>query len=87
MREPSRAQPREIDYALFNVSRLRDQLAASIAVDKSIARALAKAGGALVFAGAMVIIELAALVVVVDRSWPPEGWRQRTTSPSVSRST
>jgi len=53
-----------IDYALFILSRHREQLADQEAdVEDSIARAVATAGGAVVFAGATVIIALAALAV------------------------
>ncbi|MFI1358665.1 MMPL family transporter [Streptomyces sp. NPDC020898] len=53
-----------IDYALFLISRHREQLADLEAdVEESIARAVATAGGAVVFAGATVIIALAALAV------------------------
>ncbi|WAU81559.1 MMPL family transporter [Streptomyces sp. Qhu-G9] len=53
-----------IDYALFILSRHREQLADPEAdVEDSIARAVATAGGAVVFAGATVIIALAALAV------------------------
>ncbi|MGW7299496.1 MMPL family transporter [Streptomyces sp. NPDC054829] len=53
-----------IDYALFIISRHREQLAdPDRDVADSIARAVATAGGAVVFAGATVIIALAALAV------------------------
>ncbi|MGW4649586.1 MMPL family transporter [Kitasatospora sp. NPDC004289] len=53
-----------IDYALFIISRHREQLADPEAeLDDSIARATATAGSAVVFAGATVIIALAALAV------------------------
>jgi RND superfamily putative drug exporter len=53
-----------IDYALFLISRHREQLAdPDQDVEDSIARAVATAGGAVVFAGATVIIALAALAV------------------------
>ncbi|OPG05460.1 hypothetical protein B1R27_21135 [Streptomyces sp. GKU 895] len=53
-----------IDYALFIISRHREQLAEPDQdVEDSIARAVATAGGAVVFAGATVIIALAALAV------------------------
>ncbi|MEU6353011.1 MMPL family transporter [Streptomyces sp. NPDC047072] len=53
-----------IDYALFIISRHREQLAdPEQDVEDSIARAVATAGGAVVFAGATVIIALAALTV------------------------
>ncbi|KUN22141.1 hypothetical protein AQJ23_29290 [Streptomyces antibioticus] len=53
-----------IDYALFIISRHREQLAdPDQDVEDSIARAVATAGGAVVFAGATVIIALAALAV------------------------
>ncbi|MFJ9516894.1 MMPL family transporter [Kitasatospora sp. NPDC101801] len=53
-----------IDYALFIISRHREQLADPDAdLDDSIARAVATAGSSVVFAGATVIIALAALAV------------------------
>ncbi|WP_329333676.1 MMPL family transporter [Streptomyces sp. NBC_00663] len=53
-----------IDYALFIISRHREQLAdPEQDVEDSIARAVATAGSAVVFAGATVIIALAALAV------------------------
>ncbi|MFF3934881.1 MMPL family transporter [Streptomyces phaeofaciens] len=53
-----------IDYALFIIARHREQLAdPEQDVEDSIARAVATAGGAVVFAGATVIIALAALAV------------------------
>ncbi|MGW3421096.1 MMPL family transporter [Streptomyces phaeochromogenes] len=53
-----------IDYALFILSRHREQLAdPDTDVEESIARAVATAGSAVVFAGATVIIALAALAV------------------------
>ncbi|WP_225095983.1 MMPL family transporter [Streptomyces sp. CoH27] len=53
-----------IDYALFIISRHREQLAdPEQDTEDSIARAVATAGGAVVFAGATVIIALAALAV------------------------
>ncbi|MFE9912029.1 MMPL family transporter [Streptomyces clavifer] len=54
-----------IDYALFIIARHREQLAAdsSLSIEESSARAGATAGSAVVFAGATVIIALAALTV------------------------
>ncbi len=52
-----------IDYALFILSRHRDQLAAGMAVEESVARAVATAGSAVVFAGLTVMIALAGLAV------------------------
>ncbi|MDO5729148.1 MAG: MMPL family transporter [Actinomycetaceae bacterium] len=52
-----------IDYALFIVSRHRDQLAEGLSVAESIPRAIATSGGAVLFAGTTVVIALAALVV------------------------
>ena len=40
-----------IDYALFIVSRHRDQLRTGMAVEESVARAVGTAGSAVVFAG------------------------------------
>ncbi len=52
-----------IDYALFILSRHRDQLAAGMDVEESVARAVATAGSAVVFAGLTVIIALVGLGV------------------------
>ena len=52
-----------IDYALFIVFRHRDQLHRGMAVDESIAHAMATSGSAVVFAGATVIVALLALLV------------------------
>ena len=52
-----------IDYALFIVSRHRDQLRDGMAPEESVARAVATAGSAVVFAGLTVIIALAGLAV------------------------
>ncbi len=52
-----------IDYALFIVSRHRGQLAGGMGVEESIARSLATAGSAVIFAGATVMIALCGLVV------------------------
>ncbi|WIM97011.1 MMPL family transporter [Actinoplanes oblitus] len=52
-----------IDYALFILSRHRDQLRAGLPVADSIARATATAGSAVVFAGLTVVIALVGLVV------------------------
>ncbi|MYZ08101.1 MMPL family transporter [Streptomyces sp. SID2999] len=53
-----------IDYALFVISRHREQLAdPDVGWEESIARATATAGSAVVFAGATVVIALAALAV------------------------
>jgi RND superfamily putative drug exporter len=53
-----------IDYALFIVSRHRQQLAAGLEPAESVARAIATAGSAVVFAGVTVLIALVGLVVV-----------------------
>ena len=50
-----------IDYALFIISRHRDQLATGMDVEESAARAVATAGSAVVFAGLTVIIALVGL--------------------------
>ena len=50
-----------IDYALFIISRHRDQLAAGMDVEESAARAVGTAGSAVVFAGLTVIIALIGL--------------------------
>jgi RND superfamily putative drug exporter len=52
-----------IDYALFLLSRHRDQLADGLPVEESIARATATAGSAVVFAGLTVVIALLGLFV------------------------
>ncbi|PUB27618.1 RND superfamily putative drug exporter [Promicromonospora sp. AC04] len=52
-----------IDYALFLLSRHRDQLAEGLEVEESIARATATAGSAVVFAGLTVVIALLGLSV------------------------
>lgn len=52
-----------IDYALFIVSRHREQLGTGLAVDESIARSTATAGSAVVFAGLTVMIALVGLGV------------------------
>ena len=52
-----------IDYALFLLSRHRDQLAEGLEVEESIARATATAGSAVIFAGLTVIIAVAGLSV------------------------
>ncbi|NLT53767.1 MAG: MMPL family transporter [Actinomycetales bacterium] len=53
-----------IDYALFILSRHRGQLATGAPVRESIARSVATAGNAVVFAGATVIVALCGLAVV-----------------------
>ena len=53
-----------IDYALFIVFRHRTQLATGMAVEDSVARSVATAGSAVIFAGTTVIIALCGLVVV-----------------------
>lgn len=52
-----------IDYALFIVSRHRDQLAEGFSVEESIPRAIATSGAAVLFAGTTVVIALLALFV------------------------
>lgn len=52
-----------IDYALFILSRHRDQLGEGLEVEESIARATATAGSAVVFAGITVVIALLGLAV------------------------
>ncbi|MFI9484796.1 MMPL family transporter [Promicromonospora sp. NPDC052451] len=52
-----------IDYALFIVSRHREQLGTGLSVPESIARATATAGSAVVFAGLTVMIALVGLGV------------------------
>ncbi|TAK68178.1 MAG: MMPL family transporter [Actinomycetota bacterium] len=52
-----------IDYALFLVTRHRDQLTSGMPVRESIARAVATSGSAIVFAGTTVVIALLALSV------------------------
>jgi RND superfamily putative drug exporter len=53
-----------IDYALFIVTRHRQNMAEGYSVEESAARANATAGGAVVFAGVTVVIALAGLSVV-----------------------
>ncbi len=53
-----------IDYALFIVTRHRQDLAEGLEVEEAAARANATAGGAVVFAGITVVIALAGLSVV-----------------------
>jgi RND superfamily putative drug exporter len=52
-----------IDYALFILSRHRDQLAAGMAVEESAARSVGTAGSAVVFAGLTVVIALVGLSI------------------------
>ena len=52
-----------IDYALFIVSRHRRLLAEGLEPNESVARAVATAGGAVVFAGTTVVIALCSLAV------------------------
>lgn len=52
-----------IDYSLFVVTRHRQQLAEGMEVRESVARAVATAGGAVVFAGATVTIALCSLLL------------------------
>jgi len=53
-----------IDYALFIVTRHRQNLAEGHSIEEAAARANATAGGAVVFAGITVVIALAALAVI-----------------------
>jgi RND superfamily putative drug exporter len=53
-----------IDYALFVVTRHREQVRDGQSYDESIARAVATSGGAVVFAGSTVMIALLSLAVV-----------------------
>ncbi|GAA1924563.1 MMPL family transporter [Nocardioides marmoribigeumensis] len=52
-----------IDYALFIAARHRAQLAEGMEVEESVARSVATAGSAVIFAGATVIVALCGLVV------------------------
>ncbi len=52
-----------IDYALFILSRHRDQLSTGMDVEESAARAVGTAGGAVVFAGLTVVIALVGLSI------------------------
>ncbi|MFT3859967.1 MMPL family transporter [Micropruina sp.] len=52
-----------IDYALFIVSRHRDQLSEGLEAEESTARAVATAGSAVVFAGLTVIVALVGLSI------------------------
>ena len=74
-----------IDYSLFIVTKHRSQVAQGMEVRESIARAIATAGGAVLFAGGTVAISLLALVVagipLVPRSatrlrsrWSSRSW-------------
>ena len=53
-----------IDYALFIMSRHRENLVAGMDVRESVGRSLATAGGAVVFAGSTVVIAMLGLIVV-----------------------
>lgn len=53
-----------IDYALFVMSRHRENLVAGMDVPESIGRSLATAGGAVVFAGSTVVIAMLGSIVV-----------------------
>jgi RND superfamily putative drug exporter len=53
-----------IDYALFVITRHRQNIAEGIEVEEAAARANATAGGAVVFAGMTVVIALASLAVM-----------------------
>jgi RND superfamily putative drug exporter len=53
-----------IDYALFILSRYRENLTLGLRPEEAIARANATAGGAVVFAGATVLIALSSLTVI-----------------------
>ena len=53
-----------IDYALFIMSRHRENLVAGMDVAESIGRSLATAGGAVVFAGSTVVIAMLGLTVL-----------------------
>ena len=52
-----------IDYALFLAARHRDQLGEGMEVEESVARSVATAGSAVIFAGVTVVIALCGLVV------------------------
>ncbi|MBW3088216.1 MMPL family transporter [Bifidobacterium sp. 82T24] len=52
-----------IDYALFLISRHRDQLTQGLDVEESVARSVATAGSAVIFAGLTVVIALLGLSV------------------------
>ena len=60
-----------IDYALFIISRHRDQLATGMEVEESAARAVGTAGSAVVFAGLTVVIALVGLSI--RRASVPDG--------------
>jgi len=53
-----------IDYALFIVTRHRQHLAAGLAVDEAVARAMATSGQAVIFAGLTVMIAILGLALV-----------------------
>jgi RND superfamily putative drug exporter len=76
-----------IDYALFVVSRYREERARGHAPDEAAGLAVGTAGSAVVFAGLTVVIALAGLSVVgipilAKRAWPPPA---RSPSPLSSR--
>ncbi|WP_332642357.1 MMPL family transporter [Aeromicrobium sp.] len=52
-----------IDYALFIISRYREELSEGVSAEESTARAIATAGSAVIFAGATVMIALVGLSV------------------------
>ncbi|MDX6325567.1 MAG: putative drug exporter of the superfamily, partial [Nocardioidaceae bacterium] len=52
-----------IDYALFLISQHQDQIAAGVPIAESIPRAVATAGGAILFAGSTVVVALLSLRV------------------------
>jgi uncharacterized membrane protein YdfJ with MMPL/SSD domain len=52
-----------IDYALFLITRHQDQLRSGVAMEDSIARAVASSGSAIVFAGSTVVVALVSLRV------------------------
>ncbi|MDI3089677.1 MMPL family transporter [Priestia megaterium] len=53
-----------IDYALFILSRYRQQLAEGVEMEKAVARSVATAGSAVVFAGLTVVVALCGLSIV-----------------------
>ena len=73
-----------IDYALFIVSRHRQQLHDGMEIEESIGRAVATAGSAVVFAGLTVVIALVGLLITGIPFLPR--WASAPRSPSSSPS-
>ncbi len=67
-----------IDYALFVVTRHRDNLAAGVPVEESVARAIATAGQPVVFAGGIVVVSVLGLAVAGVPFMTGRGHRARS---------